>query len=287
MRTQLKVLSILVLLVAICSNVFAQKKKYKDAPDETIILMIGEKHPDFNESQFPHLKFYYAKDLKYEIKEGDVVVGVSVLKGAAKKNEIVTYTGEPEFISKWANSGKDGMRIFEKGGLAYLIDKNGTVVFQSGYSWGPEDDYNETPNIINKLCTYQKKPLKGFLTNHITKGKLGKVDPKKTYPEGGNPNWDFIYDKKNKNGFIGMKFPGNFTVYTPDGTAMSFNDVIKDKPSLVFTYMWSTHKEWSDSEAEKRRGNLVPKLISDAASQDNHLLWLIESKLYNYSKPKK
>ena len=55
---------LLAALFVLPASMNAQKmpKKYKNSPDETIIIVTNSPREAFNETEYPHLKFYYTPE---------------------------------------------------------------------------------------------------------------------------------------------------------------------------------------------------------------------------------
>lgn len=283
--------SLLFLLVATIIfqvDATAQKKKYKNAPDETIILMIGQKNPSFDESQFPHLRFYYLNDLKREVSKGDVVTGVSVI-GGIKKNEVINYSGEPHFFSLWGEKlplvGKDFCR-------GIVLDKAGTVAYQGSFRFLFEN-YNSDTELLDRIGNKPSdKALKEYLADQITDEKTVKLDAKKNYTPGNEPDW-----KSWKDGdVVGMGLPADFTVHTPAGEPLNFKELINGKPALIFFYQVAQSLDYSASEKLKseeevskmdKKTALKNFISATKSSGSDVFLWELERVLYNYIQPRK
>ena len=211
-------------LATICDQANAQfsKKKYKHAPDKTIVVIIGPSNSTFDERKFPHLRFYYLPELN---------------------------TGEaPDFITRLGmKKDFDNPKRLN----LLLIAKNGVVAYQNLYGDKMVETYSRSSgsdlawSILNKpLVTSVKNPLEEYLPIYITKEKDAKPDKKKSYTEGEEPTFKDWEDGD----IVGMKLP-DFNVKTADGKEVAIKDVLNGKAGLIiFTGIDGT-KNYSTSYA--------------------------------------
>lgn len=232
-------------------------KKYKHAPEEVIVLVAGKVNSTFDEAQFPHLKFYYLTELSLVEKKVKTMSGHST----SQANQ-----GTSDFLARW--NTKWGL-VNDTQIRTLLLDNNGVVAYQRAYhrSLG-ERPYEEADLYGNIIVSDQKKPkkkaLEEYLKSHVTKGKLAKVDPNKSYTKGQEPDF-----KEWENGDIeGMEFP-DFEVEDSSGKKYNIKDLTNGKASFIVfagiipdgTYGYNTHP--------------IP------------MLWHIENNFYNYYQPRK
>lgn len=296
----------LISALVVCFFILAPKvvnaKKHKDAPDKTIVLMLGTPNETFDESQFPHLDFYYLPDIFFMQEKAEK----RVLSSSGYYYPIITtYHGSPDFIVRWGSkkhlvaeedadfieNGVDkaigDKRDSEKRCMTLLLDKNGVVAYQRSYS-----DVIAFGN-SNIMTADSKRPKKKsidvFMKNHVRKEKVAKLNKKKSYIEGEEPTyrgWD-------KGDIEGMKLP-DFEVQTSDGQELNFSDVIDSKPSFIVFYRLISDRDYSEGskEAEKLKegegGNMTGREFLSSMTKAarggglNPLLWHIENVMYGY-----
>ena len=178
-------------------------KKYKHAPDKTIVIIIGPSNATFNESKFPHLKFYYLPELK---------------------------SGEaPDFITRLGmKKDFDNPRLLN----ILLIAGNGVVAYQNTYNQKMVTRYTGGDfqwSILTKhLITPDKKKLVDFLPTYITKEKDAKADKKKSYTGGEEPTFKDWEDGD----IVGLEVP-DFNVKTAGGEEVGIKDVLNGKAGLI------------------------------------------------------
>lgn len=202
---KLNYLILFLVLASISFDVNAQfkVKKYKHAPDETIVILIGQSNTTFDESIFPDLKFFYLPELK---------------------------TGEaPDFITRFGT--KKDLANREQLTLL-LISQNGIIAYQNGYNNLMVEKYTGDEfqwNILNKpLVTPDKKRLNEYLPTYISKEKDAKADKKKSYTEGEEP----LFKDWELGDIIGLKFP-DFNVNNAEGEEVAIKDVLNGKAGLI------------------------------------------------------
>ncbi len=299
----------LISALIVCFFLFAPKmanaKKHKDAPDKTVVLMLGSPNETFDESQFPHLEFYYLPDISFTQKKAEKRV---LRKSGYYYPTITTYHGSPDFIMRWGSKrhlvaeeeadfiekGMDkalgDMRDSEKSCMTLLLDKNGVVAYQRAYTDVIARSRNATI-MTSSSVRPKKKPVGDFMKNHVRKEKDAKVNKKKSWTEGQEPDfkgWD--------DGDIeGMRLP-DFKVSTSDGKEVNIQDVLNGKPSFIVFYRLDPERDYQEGEAETEKlkqgegGNMSGKdfmaSMTKAArgAMINPLLWHIENVMYNYYK---
>lgn len=259
--------------------------KHRDAPDETIIVLIGNPNPTFDESQFPNLRFYYMPDITIkQTTEEQRVMGVP------RSTTVTTYSGSPDFIARWGSkrhlAGDDFVYLI-------LVDIDGTVAYQRQYnaSLVGSDDYNWNLLTVPRVRP-DKETLEEYMRTHIRRERTARVNRRKSYTEGEEPDfrgWD--------DGDIeGMSLPG-FMVQTSDGSEQNIKDIINGKPSIIVFSKLDPERNYasSDEAAEKLKSGEVEsrqafrEAFMSAAQPDAWpmpMLWHIENVLYNYYKPR-
>jgi len=212
-RIKLNYLILCLILTSISIDVDAQfkAKKYKHAPDETILILIGPSNSTFDESIFPHLKFYYLPELK-----------------SGEAPDFITRLGTKRDLANW-----ECLSLF-------LIAKNGVVAYKNGYNNHMVESYTGDDfqwNILNKpLVAPDKKPLEEYLSTYITKQKDAKSDKNKSYTQGEEPTFKDWADGD----IVGLELP-DFNVKTADGDEVAIKDVLNGKAGLIiFTGMKGT-----------------------------------------------
>lgn len=276
---------LLAAVILLPAGAFAQKmpKKYKNAPDETIVVIVGKPNPTFNESQYPHLKFYYLPDISFivddETKTRLKLTGFSQEKTA-------TYYGEPEFIVRF---GTRKHIAPEKGIYVILVDKNGVVVYQSAYNNAIAESEGSSFYTLGRKGIGQKGPLEDYLKDYVAGGDEKKPDKDKSYTPGQEPTY-----KGWEDGDIeGLELP-DFKMVKSDGTAVAIKEVISGKPSLiVFSALDPDRNFGAAVEAQEKlkegkatSGRDFFKSMVKAGSSDGAppMFWHIENVLYNYFK---
>lgn len=205
---KLNALLLFLLLTVLSIEVDAQfkVKKYKHAPDVTIVVLVGASNTSIDETQFPHLKLYYLPELR-----------------TGEAPDFITRLGTKKDLSNWETL------------MLFMIAKNGVVAYQNHYGKNMIEGYSRTMgsdlawSILNKpLIVPDKKPLEEYLPTYITKGKDAKVDKKKSYTEGVEPTF-----KDWKDGdIIGLELP-DFEVNTVDGEAVSIKSILNGNAGLI------------------------------------------------------
>lgn len=194
-------------------------KKYKHAPDKTIVIIIGPSNSTFNESKFPHLKFYYLPELKTGVTP-DFITRLGMLKDF----------DNPRYLN------------------LLLIAKNGVVAYQNKYNHKMVGSYTGDDfqwSILSKpLVTPDKKKLQEYLPSYITKEKDAKADKKKSYTEGEEPTFKDWEDGD----IVGLELP-DFKVKTSAGEEVAIKDILNGKPGLIFFTGIEGDKNYSTTNA--------------------------------------
>lgn len=204
--TKLNYLLLFFLVAVLSLDVYAQfkAKKYKHAPDETNVVLIGSPNTTIDENLFPHLKFYYLPELK-----------------TGEAPDFITRLGTKKDLANW-----ESLTLF-------LIAKNGVVGYQNGYNNVMVASYTGDEfqwNILNKpLVTPDKKKLEEYLPTYITKEKDAKEDKKKAYTEGEEPTFKDWEDGD----IVGLELP-DFKVKTASGEEVSIKSILNGKAALLF-----------------------------------------------------
>jgi len=199
-------LSVLLVLGATAQNLI------KMAP-QVVVVNIGPKNPHFDESIYPHLKFYYTP-------------GIHVVNGS-DINKKFDIAGKPAFLVRAYNE-----RHFTQFGFL-LFDKNG-ICYTEG------SDFLQSIEIAKAQCSNGKE-LGENVKDVVKKGKTAKV-------KSGPLPWGHAHASVKlglrhtavvKSAFLtGHPFPADVQVETPDGKKVSLESVIKGKPTLVtFIYI--------------------------------------------------
>lgn len=193
----------LVLLAFLFVSVTFAQKLDKIAP-KIIVIGLGEKNPNFDESQFPDLNFYYTPTL--DIDYGSEEMVAAAIKAATNpfyKPEEVKFSGTPEFIVSIKRERASTFLLFDGEGACYTIG------------------YNLVKDIAGARCE-NKKSLSDNLSDVVKKGKTIKA-AKKPYSEG------------SPHSLVGNKVE-NFTIQNLAGENIELADVLDDKATLVVLF---------------------------------------------------
>lgn len=138
----MKNLAFTMLLCAVIFSAFGQVSKY---PPKAIGIFLGEKHPEFDESKFPNMEFYYVIKKNYKNPEG-------MLQGI---NE----------------------------GTNLLFDKNGVLIAPLKYAQteselGKAFSYMKRNKVVTDGQELDITPLDDYAQTHIKKGKVLKAGKK-------------------------------------------------------------------------------------------------------------
>jgi hypothetical protein len=286
--------SMLAIAILLPAMSMAQKmpKKHKSAPDETIIVIVGKPNPTFNESQYPHLRFYYLPDVSFIV---DDKAKTKVKLSGFSQETTATYYGEPEFIVRFGSK-----RHIASDNAVYgiVVDKNGVVAYQRAFSNSlaahndNSDEMNWTILSVARKGIGQKGPLEDYLKDYVEKGKEMKLDKDKSYTPGQEPTY-----KGWEDGDIeGLELP-DFKMVKSDGTAVSIKEVIAGKPSFIVFSALDPDKNFGSAEEAQEKlkegkvksGRDFFKSMAKASSGDGTppMFWHIENVMYNYFPPRK
>ena len=191
-------------------------KKYKNAPDQTIVIVTNSPAQAFDEAAYPHLQFYYIP-----AEMPDFLARLHKVRPIPVKNGIT------------------GM----------VVDKNGIIVYTRGFSNTLAENNDNTDemswtilSVADKKGTIGgSKPMDDYLNDFVIKGKTGKKDDKKTYSPGVEPTfkgWD-------KGDIEGMELH-DFSLITKDGTETTIKEILNGQPAfIVFTTISADGQEVS------------------------------------------
>lgn len=247
---------ILILALLISGYSFAQNLT-KIVP-KIIVIGIGEKNPNFDESQFPDLNFYYTPTL--DIDYGSEEMVAAAIKAATNpfyKAEGVTYAGTPEYIT--------GVER-EPANMALLFDNEGTC-------------YTIAYNLNHDLAgarTNNKKTLADNLSDVVKKGKTAKA-AKKPYTEG------------RPHSLIGNKVE-NFPIQSLDGENLELADLLGTEPTLVvffslplsidFRPLLTQEEMKALGRKEAQKANFKANLIQEMGKDATEILRDLETQFY-------
>lgn len=195
----------LVLLALLFVSVTFAQKLDKIAP-KIVVIGMGEKNPNFDESQFPDLNFYYTPtiDIDYGTEEM-VAAAIKKATNPFYKPQPVLYSGTPEWIVKTEeNRGAESTFL--------LFDAEGTC-----YTIG----YNLVKDVAGARCE-NKKSLNDNLSDVVKKGKTAKA-AKKAYSEG------------SPHSLIGNKVE-NFPIQSSAGENIELSDLLGEEATLVVIF---------------------------------------------------
>ena len=137
----MKKLALISLSLIFAMSIFGQVSEY---PPKTVVITMGEKHPDFDESKYPNVDFYYVIKEKYKQPEG-------LLYGLNEGDNLLF--------------GKNGVLIrtlkYKKGDLGesfYAADRKKVVTDDQEFDYTYLDDYAKT--YIKKGKTIKEKSVK-------------------------------------------------------------------------------------------------------------------------------
>lgn len=247
---------ILILALLISGYSFAQNLT-KIVP-KIIVIGLGEKNPNFDESQFPDLNFYYTPTL--DIDYGSEEMVAAAIKKATNpfyKAEEVTYAGTPEYIT--------GVKR-EPANMALLFDSEGTC-------------YTVAYNLNHDLAgarTNNKKTLADNLNDVVKKGKTAKAAKKP-------------YSKGKPHSIIGNKIE-DFPIQSLDGENLELGDLLGDKATLVvffslpldidFRPLLTQEEMKALGKKEAKKANFKANLIQQMGKDATEVLRDLETKFY-------
>ena len=210
---KMKKIALLVSILLFAFNAGAQNIT-KMAP-QIIIVNLGKKNPTFDESIYPHLKFFYTPGIKAVITDENQI------------NKNFSVSGQPEFLVKAFNKHhikQNGFTLFDKNGICYAEG----------------DDFFEKTDIGEASCS-NGKTLAENLKNIVKKGKTAKVSQSPIPWDKGNKHLKVGLNHTDivKSQFLtGHPFPDDVKVQNSDGKEVVLEEVIKGKPTMVvFMYI--------------------------------------------------
>ena len=207
MRITAKIFAAFVMAVmfAMPASIYSQKmpKKYKNSPDETIVIVTNSPREAFDETEYPHLKFYYTpEEMPDFLKRLNMVQPIPV------------------------NDGITGMVVDKNGVIAYIRGFNNALAKNNDRD--DEMSWTILSVAARKGTIGAKGPLDDYLADFVAKGKAAKQDDKKSYTEGSEPSfkgWD-------KGDVEGMKLP-DFKLVKKDGSEISVSEELNGKPAFI------------------------------------------------------
>lgn len=269
----MKTIKFILILCSIIAfkGVLVSQMKYQP---ETIVIVLAEKNPTFDETRFPDIKFFYTPDLK--LKENPLgksskdkkksawssATGVGLTAG---KEAHDSYTGKPEFLVDHSVSS----------GHAYIMDKNERVVGKT-YN-GKNEDFNSGTEFLtsfNKLQRVWETESLGAITKELIK-KNKVMDPPKEKKK--------KKDAENKKIDIGEVMT-NFEVTDSQGNSINTNKLFNNSATLlVFVYInpefdMQQGKESGKDKKGSEYANEVAQFI--AAEKQMDILYNLERGIY-------
>lgn len=248
---------IIIALLVFSSTTFAGKKV---AVPEIIVINMGEKNPQFDESQFPDLKFYYIESIKPEKEATGGAKAAMGLSGVVSQ----TLVGTPEFLVNWSNATS-----LENHSM--LFDKNGICVYEATL----------VDNLLKTQSPANEK-LEDALKTYVEKEKDGKL----------KSNKEFKINKM-KLGYkndvmMNIKLPEDFELVDAEGNKIMAKDLIEaGKPTMVvltnipYNVDLNSGKEADQSQ---KSGKQFFNDVAQAAAGEKwkNVLIRIESELFDY-----
>ncbi|MDD2491443.1 MAG: hypothetical protein PHV12_04525 [Bacteroidales bacterium] len=190
-------------VIPVSMNAQKMPKKYKNSPDETIVIVTNSPREAFDESEYPNLKFYYTpEEMPDFLKRLHMVQPIPI------------------------NEGITGMVVDKEGVIAYVRGFNNALAKNNDR----EDEMSWTILSVatRKGTIGAKGPLDDYLKDYIAKEKTAKKDDKKSYTEGSEPSfkgWD-------KGNIEGMELP-DFKLIKKDGTEVTIKQILDGKPAFI------------------------------------------------------
>jgi hypothetical protein len=243
-------------LLFVFSGLFAQVAKY---PPRVVVLFLGEKNPTFDESQFPHLSFYYTPNLKLTLREktqqkSETKKALSSLTGIgaqAYDEYAENYTGTPEEINT----------LEIKSNNTYVFDKNGVLTAMS-YSFDRTTEPLENLSLFaskkNMMGKAETITIRELSKEYIKKGKVTKTGKR------------IKADEPTIEDYFGLPLL-DYQVADAAGKAYSMNDLVSSNP-LTILYAIQLDKDFDlnkgmDSGAEKSGGQYAEDVLGTMAGQ--------------------
>lgn len=247
---------ILILALLISGYSFAQNLT-KIVP-KIIVIGLGEKNPNFDESQFPDLNFYYTPTLNIDYGSEEMVA--AAIKGATNpfyKPQPVIFSGTPEFITSVNRELESMFLLFDSEGTCYTI----------GY------------NLVKDIAGAQsanKKNLADNLNDVVKKGKTAKA-AKKPYTVG------------KPHSLIGNKVE-SFPIQSSDGENMELVDLLGNGATLVvlfhlplsidFRPLLTQEEMKALGKKEAKKANFKANLIQQMGKDATEILRDLETQFY-------
>ncbi len=235
----------------------------KMAP-QIVVVNLGPKNPHFDESIYPHLKFYYLPDLKADLPHPGAINGKFRMEGA------------PDFFVKAYNDG----HIKQYGFM--LFDKNG-ICFTEG------NNFLEAIDIGKAMCS-NGKSLGDNIKEVVKKGKTAKVKqgPLPWNKSNVSLKVGLRHSAVVKRAFLtGHSFPAGLKAETPDGKQVGLEKAVKGHPTLV-TFVYIPPSGNLETLDKYYRGNAPkpPEPVRKKYVEDVLHLSMLEGQFFNFN-PKK
>lgn len=248
----------LILILALLISGYSYAQNLTKIVPKIIVIGLGEKNPNFDESQFPDLNFYYTPTL--DIDYGSEEMVAAAIKAATNpfyKAEGVTYAGTPEYIT---GVKRDPVHMF------LLFDSEGTC-----YTVG----YNLIKD-IGGARSANKKTLADNLNDVVKKGKTAKAAKKP-------------YSKGKPHSIIGNKIE-DFLIQSLDGENLELADLLGDEATLVvffslplsidFRPLLTQEEMKALGKKEAKKANFKANLIQQMGKDATEVLRDLETKFY-------
>lgn len=227
----------------------------KNAPIPKVILIgIGAKNPTFNETQYPHLSFYYTPNLKSEAEVGEGVKSAIALSGGVREN----FVGEPKFIAD-ANAEHDLKKSF------FLFDNSG-ICFTHGYEIDRRGDYSNASGIDGTSLADAFKAT-------IVKEKVAKESKKEM--------------KLKKSDFMMNRKMPEFNITALDGSEVSIKTITESGEAVLLVFFQLSQdiniQEAKESGAGKTGKQFGKAMLAGAAGSGiTNLCENLESQFFGY-----
>ena len=235
----------------------------KMAP-QIVIVNLGKKNPTFDETIYPHLKFFYTPGIEAMISDEKEI------------NRDFSISGEPEFLVNAFNRHhirQNGFMLFDKNGICYAEG----------------DDFFERTDIGEASCS-NGKTLAENLKNIVKKGKTAKVSQSPVLWDKGNKHLKVGFSNTDivKSQFLtGHPFPDDVKVQTPEGKEVMLEEVIKGKPTMVvFMYIPPEGNLETLVKYYKGKGPKPSKAIQKKYANNVLYLSMLEGQFFKFN-PKK
>ncbi|MFT7280601.1 MAG: hypothetical protein ACI9DM_000320 [Cyclobacteriaceae bacterium] len=230
---------------------------------EVILIGVGEKNPTFNESLYPHLKFYYTPGLQSQAAVGSRGKSLMALTGSAIRE---SFVGDPKFL-------QDVNDEFEMKGTWFIFDKNG-VCYNHGYDIGRRGEYLKIVG-VNKKST----EIGDTFIELMKKDKTAKLSAKNIVIRKNalSVNEDFL---------IGQKMP-EYKVYDLKNESVSIKSITESgKPVILIFFQLPSDidmQEAKESGAGKTGKQFGAAIAAGAAGATlTGMCETIESEFFGY-----